>query len=245
MMQAWWPWQLCFGIYPSSGPFVGRQSVKDVGKQAWTRPGRIWGSSERWFGSNGTDNRRERRTRARACPDSALSLVHVLISSRTMFMSRRGRLPTALLAIAVAACGRQKNNASEPAPVGDDSTTRSDEPTTSRETFAPSSDHQGSDEGDPTLIPELPTNEQIDPGGAACTPDLRSVVDGAGRLIQECPNDQGCAAGECVAACDAAARSSGSMGCEFWAPTPPLEAHLTMCHAVFWPTPGIAPPSCA
>lgn len=137
-----------------------------------------------------------------------------------------------LLAIAVAACGRENNNASQPSPTPDVSITRSDEPGVSLDS-ADSSDHRnGSGEGDESFIPAPSTNGQIDPGGATCSPDLRSVVDGAGRLIRECPSDQGCADGECVAACEAAARSKGSVGCEFWAPTPPIESNLSMCHAV-------------
>jgi hypothetical protein len=53
-----------------------------------------------------------------------------------------------------------------------------------------------------------------------CTPDLRSIVGEDGSIVEECPTDQGCAAGECIAACRAAALSGGSIGCEFWAPEP-------------------------
>lgn len=56
--------------------------------------------------------------------------------------------------------------------------------------------------------------------GATCTSDLRRVVDGNGRVIKECPTNQGCAEGECIEACEAAARAKGSVGCEFWALTP-------------------------
>lgn len=40
--------------------------------------------------------------------------------------------------------------------------------------------------------------------------------------MQECPSDRGCASSECVPACEAAALSGGSIGCEFWAPEPPF-----------------------
>jgi hypothetical protein len=60
------------------------------------------------------------------------------------------------------------------------------------------------------------------PSTIKCTPDLRSVVGSDGSIVQECPSDQGCADGECIPACDAAALSGGSIGCEFWAPDPPF-----------------------
>jgi hypothetical protein len=53
-----------------------------------------------------------------------------------------------------------------------------------------------------------------------CSGDLRSIVDGNGKVVQTCPPDQGCAGGQCVAACAAAAASHGSLGCDFWLPTP-------------------------
>ncbi|HEY1696123.1 MAG TPA: IgGFc-binding protein [Polyangiaceae bacterium] len=53
-----------------------------------------------------------------------------------------------------------------------------------------------------------------------CSADLRSVVDGSGNVVSTCPDDQGCAAGTCIAACAAAAASHGSLGCDFWVSTP-------------------------
>jgi len=66
-----------------------------------------------------------------------------------------------------------------------------------------------------------------DGGGAAamaptCAADLRSVVDGSGAELEHCSIDQGCAAGDCIPACDAAARSKGSIGCEFLVLDPPI-----------------------
>lgn len=168
-------------------------------------------------------------------PASAITaqwFVHVVVSPR-MFASRRGRLLTAFLALAVVACGREKSNASQPSPTADVPTTRSDETSASLDPALTDSERSGSGEGDEGFIPVPSGAGPTDSGGVTCSPDLRSVVDGAGRLIRECPSDQGCADGECVAACDAAARSNGSVGCEFWAPTPPIEQHLSMCHAVF------------
>jgi IgGFc binding protein len=63
-------------------------------------------------------------------------------------------------------------------------------------------------------------------GGAVCSSDLKYVVDGdSGAIIEACPNDQGCLAGECVGACVAAAGSDGSTGCEFTIPTSPFYAN--------------------
>src|SRR6202040_3758973 len=53
-----------------------------------------------------------------------------------------------------------------------------------------------------------------------CSADLRSVVDATGHVVKTCPLDQGCASGECIAACAAAAASHGSLGCDFWVGTP-------------------------
>jgi hypothetical protein len=53
-----------------------------------------------------------------------------------------------------------------------------------------------------------------------CSGDLRSVVDQNGTVVTMCPTDQGCAAGQCIPACAAAAASHGSLGCDFWVGTP-------------------------
>jgi hypothetical protein len=77
--------------------------------------------------------------------------------------------------------------------------------------------------------------------GAGCSADLQYVVDDQGNTIQACPPDQGCAGGQCVPACDAAAQAKGSIGCEYWAPTSPFYVNESpnpttydgACHAVF------------
>lgn len=73
-----------------------------------------------------------------------------------------------------------------------------------------------------------------------CSPDLTKVVDGDGNVIEECPPDQGCSAGECVPACQAAADSKGNVGCDFVVATPHFYVGITPpCFAVFvannWP----------
>ena len=56
--------------------------------------------------------------------------------------------------------------------------------------------------------------------GDGCSADLRSIVDKNGNIVSTCPVDQGCAGGKCVPACQAAAASHGSLGCDYWVPTP-------------------------
>jgi hypothetical protein len=150
-----------------------------------------------------------------------------------MSVVRRGRWGASLFAIAVVACGRETNDVKEQSPAANVSTPRSDESTSGNESV-PRVDNTVSDESGDGLVVDVPTDGFIEnPDGATCTPDLRAVVNGAGQLIRECPSDQGCANGECIAACDAAAQSNGSIGCEFWAPTPPFEDQRPLCHALF------------
>lgn len=77
-----------------------------------------------------------------------------------------------------------------------------------------------------------------DGGNGGCSPDLRNVVDSNGNVIQTCPPDQGCAGGQCVPACDAAAAAKGSVGCDFMVATPSFFADLapgyfSPCYAIF------------
>jgi hypothetical protein len=70
--------------------------------------------------------------------------------------------------------------------------------------------------------------------GAGCSADLRDVLNASGSVLRTCPDDQGCAMGLCVPACDAAAAAHGSIGCGFLAMTPPTyPPALPPCHAVF------------
>jgi hypothetical protein len=107
----------------------------------------------------------------------------------------------------------------------------------SDETPAPGADGPSlDDEGDGTTTPT---------GGGrkvGCSPDLRNVIDESGRVVTTCGDDQGCSAGKCVAACDAAAASKGNVGCDFVVATPAFYPNITPpCLAVFlannWPKP--------
>jgi hypothetical protein len=67
-----------------------------------------------------------------------------------------------------------------------------------------------------------------------CSADLQSVVDGDGNVVMQCPPDEGCHDGVCVPACEAAAASSGNVGCSFLAATPAfLPLIKPPCFAVF------------
>jgi hypothetical protein len=73
-----------------------------------------------------------------------------------------------------------------------------------------------------------------------CSSDLHDVVDQNGNVIMTCPDDQGCANGQCVPACQAAGASQGTVGCDFVVATPSFYPTITPpCFAVFlannWP----------
>ncbi len=85
--------------------------------------------------------------------------------------------------------------------------------------------------------------------GFACSGDLQQVISRTGVVIETCPPEQGCLAGECVAACAAAAGARGSTGCEFIVPTSPFYANGSPvsqsgpCHALLvsnpWGRPAV------
>jgi hypothetical protein len=75
--------------------------------------------------------------------------------------------------------------------------------------------------------------------GGGCSPDLQHVIDGSGNVLMTCPPDQGCYAGGCEPACQAAADTTGTIGCDFYAPDSPFyQNNMTTtyegpCYAVF------------
>ncbi len=77
--------------------------------------------------------------------------------------------------------------------------------------------------------------------GLECSSDLTEVIDmGTGTVVETCPPHLGCADGMCVGACAAAASAGGSLGCEFFIPTPPFVVNDigpldgdAPCHALF------------
>jgi hypothetical protein len=74
---------------------------------------------------------------------------------------------------------------------------------------------------------------------AGCSADLQNVVDASGHVVKECPSDQGCWDAKCILACEAAALSKGTIGCDFWGADPPFLANGHgweldgPCYAVF------------
>jgi hypothetical protein len=76
--------------------------------------------------------------------------------------------------------------------------------------------------------------------GVSCSSDLHNVIDGNGNVVETCPSDQGCEDGMCVPACQAAAASQGTVGCDFVVATPSFYPEIDPpCFAVFlannWP----------
>jgi hypothetical protein len=73
-----------------------------------------------------------------------------------------------------------------------------------------------------------------------CSGDLRSVIDSSGNVVTTCPPDEGCSGGVCVAACQAAGASKGSVGCDYVVSTPSFYyPDKPPCFAIFvannWP----------
>ena len=66
----------------------------------------------------------------------------------------------------------------------------------------------------------------------SCSGDLHDILDCNGNVVQTCPADQGCAAGTCVAACDAAKANKSSVGCDYYA-VPATDFTGETCFAVY------------
>src|SRR5689334_14762844 len=83
--------------------------------------------------------------------------------------------------------------------------------------------HRPGDDDDTTGDGSNGSNHQL---GTSCSSDLHDVLDDQGNVVATCPDDQGCAGGACVPACDAAAASQGSVGCDFVVATPSFYANI-------------------
>jgi hypothetical protein len=55
-----------------------------------------------------------------------------------------------------------------------------------------------------------------------CSADLHSVVDCNGAAVTQCADDQGCAAGACVSACDSAQANASTVGCDYFTFSPDM-----------------------
>ena len=76
--------------------------------------------------------------------------------------------------------------------------------------------------------------------GTQCSSNLHDILDDQGNVVMTCPADQGCIGATCVPACEAAAASQGSVGCDFVVATPAFyAADAPPCFAAFiannWP----------
>jgi hypothetical protein len=95
-------------------------------------------------------------------------------------------------------------------------------------------------EGGPGGDGNLLGDQMNPPQMLGCSADLQNVVDGSGKVVQACPPDQGCAGGQCIAACAAAGQSHGNVACDFVVATPSFfDDDAPPCFAVFlannWP----------
>ncbi len=72
------------------------------------------------------------------------------------------------------------------------------------------------------------------PAFTQCSGDLHHILDDVGGIVQTCPLNQGCSEGKCIPACEAAAKSGGNLGCEFYAATPHFHTSTAPpCFAAF------------
>lgn len=111
-----------------------------------------------------------------------------------------------------------------------------------------SSENRGFGSSSPNLVDDsdagTDSSAPQDCSGQRCSRDLHKIVDGCTEeVVQECSADAGCANGQCVSACDAAAAASGSIGCTFWTAAPDvLRDSDSGCFAAFiantWSTPA-------
>ncbi|MBL9027395.1 MAG: IgGFc-binding protein [Myxococcales bacterium] len=74
-----------------------------------------------------------------------------------------------------------------------------------------------------------------------CSADLHDVVCD-GQVVKTCADDQGCAAGACIPACDAAKANKSSVGCDYYTVNPDVTFSQGACFAAFvantWTTPA-------
>ena len=99
----------------------------------------------------------------------------------------------------------------------------------------------GYDEASPAFVGDAAVEAC---GRVRCSPDLRSIVSACdGSVVRECPPEQGCGNGDCVAACESAGLAQGSPGCAFWTVPPPAQCSTRgSCFAMMvsntWATPA-------
>ena len=101
------------------------------------------------------------------------------------------------------------------------------------------SDGGGDDSGtsdalDDTHVGFADSSVQDAPGCTTCSGDLHEVITCGDNptVVQTCTGDQGCGPGGCTNACDAAAASKSSIGCDYYAIPPDAWTHKS-CFAAF------------
>lgn len=74
-----------------------------------------------------------------------------------------------------------------------------------------------------------------------CAGDLHTIICD-GEPVGTCPDDQGCAGGACIPACDAAKENKSSVGCDYFAANPDVIFSQGACYAAFvantWTSPA-------
>ena len=118
------------------------------------------------------------------------------------------------------------------------------------------SDSQGDGDGDDSSSDSGfkfdldPVGDSGGGGGTDCSDDLKQILDDQGNVLAECPPGTACYNGDCEEMCVAAGLSQGSIGCEYYIPTPAFYNNQAgqngtfdgTCHAVMiangWDTPA-------
>ncbi|WP_146659362.1 IgGFc-binding protein [Enhygromyxa salina] len=113
----------------------------------------------------------------------------------------------------------------------------------------------GDGDGDPGSTTGIkfdlnPASDGGDGGGVLCSDDLKQILDENNTVLANCEPGTACFEGECIEMCLAAGLSKGSIGCEYYVPTPPFYSNQSgnsttfdgSCHAVMiansWDTPA-------
>ncbi|MEM7157386.1 MAG: IgGFc-binding protein [Myxococcota bacterium] len=184
--------------------------------------------------------------RARRPANAAAAAALVRGTLGPMTLQARPRWTTVAWLIVALSCG--EDSSPQPA-AGSSSTTDAEPASTGPATPPPATDGSTSTRGldsstATTVAPDLPSfdvgGKDLDSLNPVCSNDLTQILDAnTGVVLETCPPAQGCFEGECIAACQAAAAAEGSVGCEFFVPTPPFYANSNPdavqsgpCHAL-------------
>ncbi len=89
-------------------------------------------------------------------------------------------------------------------------------------------------QGDADINPFGDTGSADSNGGncGKCSGDLHNILDCNNNVVSTCPPSEGCAAGVCVPACDAAKANKSSVGCDYYA-VPATDFVGQTCFATF------------